>query len=133
MKRKKPVPIQAPGVAPPGGHYSHAVRHGDLVFISGQLPVPPDGAHAAEASFEDQARLVIANLLAVAEAAGSDRDHLLKVTVYIVDIDHWPAFDQIYAAAMGNTRPARAVVPVSALHHGYLIELEAVVALRDEG
>jgi reactive intermediate/imine deaminase len=112
----------------PAGHYAPATAHGDLVFVSGQLPVRADGEHDAEASFEDQARRAIANLLAVLDAAGSEPERLLKVTVYIVGVDHWPAFNTVYAEMLGDSRPARAVVPVPELHHGYLIEIEAIAA-----
>ena len=112
----------------PAGHYSSATAYGDLVFISGQLPVCADGTHDADAPFEVQARRTIANLTSVLGAAGSNADRLLKVTVYIVGVEHWPAFDAVYAELLGEARPARAVVPVPELHHGYLIEIEAVAA-----
>jgi len=110
----------------PGGHYSQAVAYGDLVFISGQLPNVSAGADGASADFESQARRALANLLAVLDAAGCSTDEVLKVTAYIVGIEHWPAFNRAYADVMGSARPARSVVPVPALHHGYLIEIDAV-------
>ena len=120
--------ITADDVAAPGGHYAHAVRHGDALYISGQLPIAADGRHRPDADFADQACTALSNLLAIARAGGSDRERLIKVTVYIVDIAHWPAFDAVYAEMMGDARPARAVVPVPALHHGYLVEIDAVAA-----
>lgn len=108
----------------PVGHYAPATAYGDLVFISGQLPVGVDPA----ASFEAQARQALANLYEVLRAAGTAPERLLKVTVYIVGIDHWPTFNAIYAELLGEARPARAVVPVPELHHGYLVEIEAVAA-----
>lgn len=115
-------------VAPPGGHYCHAMRHGDLLYISGQLPVAADGIHRPDATFEEQARQALANLLAIASAGGTGREHLVKVTAYIVDIANWPNFNTVYAEMMGDARPARAIVPVPALHHGYLVEIEAIAA-----
>jgi reactive intermediate/imine deaminase len=112
----------------PGGHYSQAVCHGDLVFVSGQLPVTLDGKIIAEASFEDQARLALANLLAIVKAAGSSPDRVLKVTVFLAGVEYWPKFNALYAEAFGEARPARSVVPVPALHYGCLIELEAIAA-----
>lgn len=111
---------------PPAGHYSPAVAWRDLVFISGQLPVRPDGTHTADLPFDVQAQQVLANLFSVLKAAGSAPERLLKVTVYIVGIEHWTAFNRIYAEVLGDARPARAVVPVPALHHGYLVEVEAI-------
>lgn len=118
--------IAVPGHAPPAGHYSPAVAWRDLVFVSGQLPVRPDGTPAAALPFDAQARQVLANLFAALTAAGSSPDRVLKVTVYIVGIAHWPLFNGIYAEAFGDAKPARAVVPVPELHHGCLVEIVAI-------
>ncbi|MFL1386736.1 RidA family protein [Pseudomonas tritici] len=118
--------IHAADAAAPGGHYSQAVAHAGVVYVSGQLPVRANGEHSADQPFEIQASIALDNLMAILrEARLSPRD-LLKVTVYVVGIEHWPAFDRIYAHYLGDHRPARAVVPVPVLHHGYLIEIEAV-------
>ncbi|HYC35422.1 MAG TPA: Rid family detoxifying hydrolase [Usitatibacter sp.] len=117
--------------APPArGHYSQALVHGDVVYVSGQLPIVPRDPERRLAGFEAQARQVIANVIAVLEAAGSSRDRILRTTVYIADIAHWPAFDALYAEVLGEHRPARTVVPVPALHNGYLVEMDAIAALR---
>jgi 2-iminobutanoate/2-iminopropanoate deaminase len=108
----------------PAGHYAPATAFGDLVFVSGQLPIGVE----ATASFDAQARQALANLFEVLHAAGTTRDRMLKVTVYIVGVELWPAFNTIYAELMGEARPARAVVPVPELHHGYLVEIEATAA-----
>jgi 2-iminobutanoate/2-iminopropanoate deaminase len=108
----------------PAGHYAPATAYGDLVFVSGQLPVGVDPA----APFDAQARQALGNLFDVLRAAGTTQGQLLKVTVYIVGIEHWPAFNTLYAELMGEARPARAVVPVPELHHGYLVEIEAIAA-----
>ena len=118
--------IAVPGYALPAGHYSPAVAWRDLVFVSGQLPVRPDGTHTAAEPLEQQARQVLANLFAALEAAGSSPQKVLKVTVYIVGVEHWPQFNRLYAEAFGGAKPARAVVPVPELHHGYLVEVEAI-------
>lgn len=110
----------------PAGHYVQATVHHGVIYISGQLPVFPDGTHAPEASFDDQARQALANLMGVLEAAGGSADHLLKVTAYIVGIANWPRFNAVFAEVLGNTRPARTVVPVAELHYGYLVEIDAV-------
>jgi reactive intermediate/imine deaminase len=112
----------------PAGHYSQAVCHGDLVFVSGQLPVTLDGKIIADKSFEEQARLALANLLAIVRATGSSPERVLKVTVFLVGVEYWPKFNALYAEAFGEARPARSVVPVPALHYGCLIELEAIAA-----
>ncbi len=113
-------------LTPPGGHYSHAVVANGFVFISGQLPITPAGAKLNQASFEDQATQVLANVQAALEAAGSSVANLVQVRVYVTDIEQWPAFNRIYQQWAGAEPPARAVVPVPLLHHGFLIEVEAV-------
>jgi 2-iminobutanoate/2-iminopropanoate deaminase len=116
-------------LAAPGGHYSHAVVAGGLVFVAGQLPITPSGGKLNRSSFDDQARQVLANVAAALAAAGTSIGKLVQVRVYITDIAHWPAFNAIYSKWAGYSRPARAVVPVPLLHHGFLIEVEAVAAL----
>lgn len=125
------TPIIAPNAPAAGGHYAQAITDGGLVYISGQLPVATDGSHHPEADFEAQARLAIRNLIAVAEAAGSAVENLLKVTVYIVDIANWPGFNAVYAEILGDIRPARSIVPVPELHYGYLVEIDALEACKD--
>ena len=112
------------------GHYSQAVVHGGLVFVAGQLPVIPAEPERRLEGFEEQAHQVLTNVLEIVEAAGSSADHILKATVYIADIAHWPAFNRIYAERLGAHRPARTVVPVAGLHYGYLVEMDVIAALR---
>ena len=112
----------------PAGHYSQACVHGDLIFVSGQLPITPEGKVLGDRSFEEQTRQAVANLLSIVKAAGSGPDRVLKVTAFIVGIENWPAFNAVYAEMLGAHKPARAVVPVPALNHGCLIEVEAIAA-----
>jgi 2-iminobutanoate/2-iminopropanoate deaminase len=114
------------GLAAPGGHYSHAVRAGGLVFVSGQLPIEPDGTRLSDQDFEKQARQALANVSAALASAATGIDDLVQVRVYITDINDWPVFDRVYSEWIGSVRPARAVVPVPALHYGFRIEIEAV-------
>jgi 2-iminobutanoate/2-iminopropanoate deaminase len=120
------VHMSPANMAPPGGHYSHAVTAGGLIFISGQLPIKSDGAKLVEAPFEEQARQVLDNVARALLAAGSTIDRLVQVRVYVTNIDSWPAFNAIYAEWAGASRPARAVVPVPHLHYGFHIEVEAI-------
>lgn len=110
----------------PFGHYVQATEAAGVVYVSGQLAARVDGASLADQPFKVQARQALANIIAIVEGAGLGRDRIVKVTAYLVGVEHWPAFNAIYAEAMGDHRSARAVVPVPALHHGYLIELEAI-------
>ncbi len=118
--------IQPAALSTPGGHYSHGTVAGGFVFVAGQLPVTPEGVRLVDAPFEDQARQVLANVQAVLEAAGSSVSRLVQVRVYVAHVDHWPAFNAVYAQWAGAARPARAVVPTGPLHHGLLVEVEAV-------
>ena len=112
----------------PAGHYAQGCAYGDLLFVSGQLPVTVDGKARPDLSFDEQVQLALSNLLAIVKAAGSSPERVLKVTAFIVGVENWPALNTIYAQAFGTSRPARSVVPVPALHHGCLIELEAIAA-----
>ncbi len=114
------------------GHYSQAVVHGGVVYVAGQLPIIPDDPDRRLESFDEQARRVIDNVIAILEAAGSGANCVLKSTVYIADVSHWPKFNAIYAEKFGDHKPARTVVPVSALHYGYLVEMDAIAAVRDD-
>jgi 2-iminobutanoate/2-iminopropanoate deaminase len=116
-------------MAAPGGHYSHVVVHGGVAYISGQLPIGPAGPLPATATFDEQARQVLANVRAAVEAAGSDLSRVLKCTVYVSDIADWPVFNRLYAETFGDHRPARAVVPVSPLHYGFRVEMDATAAV----
>lgn len=121
--------ISTPSAPTPAGHYSQAIEHNGLIFISGQLSVDPATGEIRNGSIEDQTRLVLENLSGILKAAGSDMNHVLKVTIYVSDIDLWGAVNDVYAEAFGEHRPARAVVPSKDLHHGCLIEMEAIATV----
>ena len=112
------------------GHYSQALVHEGIVYVAGQLPIVPGRPDERLASFEDQARRVIDNVAAILAAAGSGLDLVVKATVYITDVAHWPAFNAIYAEKLGAHKPARTVVPVAKLHYGYLVEMDVIAAVR---
>jgi 2-iminobutanoate/2-iminopropanoate deaminase len=121
--------IQAPGVSPPGGHYSHGVAHNGVLYISGQLGCA-SGMTAEEAGdIEVQTRRALATIEAIVRAAGGDRSRIVKVNVYLSDLSLWPAMNAAYAAFFGNHRPARAAIPTGPLHHGALVEIDAVAAI----
>ena len=126
--------LSTPAAAPPGGHYSQAIAHGDMLFLSGQLPIRPDGRIAAGEPFEAQARVALDNLTAILAESGLGPSHVVRVTAYLAGVSNWAAFDAIYAEVFGGAKPARSVVPVPALHHGCLIEIEAIaVRCQSEG
>lgn len=121
--------IETPESPQPAGHYSQAVTHGGLVFVSGLLPITPTGEKLTDATIAEQTEQILANLDAVLRAAGSKRENVLKVTVFVSDISTWGTVNQVYARFFGDHRPARSVVPVSTLHYGLNIELEAIAAI----
>lgn len=121
--------IQPPDMAPAGGHYSPAVVGGGMAWVAGQLPIDASGRKLGDQPFEVQATQVLANVDAALRAAGTHRERLLQVRVYLVNLDDWPAFNTLYAQWLGAHRPARAVVPVPALHFGLQLEVEAVALM----
>ncbi|HEX5889244.1 MAG TPA: Rid family detoxifying hydrolase [Pyrinomonadaceae bacterium] len=115
----------------PAGHYSQATVYNGLVFVAGQLSIDPaSGAHMT-GTIEEQTEIALNNVLAILQAAGSDWSRVLKMTVYVADINLWDAVNKVYGRMLGEHRPARAVIPTGALHHGFLIEIDAV-AVTDQ-
>jgi len=113
----------------PLGHYSQAVRAGDLLFLSGQVAVCADGVSLADAPLGRQFQQAMDNLKAIIEGAGSSLERVAKITIFLADPEGWPVVNEIYQGYFPKHRPARAVVPVSAFYGGFLVEVEAVVAL----
>lgn len=122
--------IQTPNAPAPGGHYAQATSWNDLIFVSGQLAIKPITKEKVLGNIEVQTVQVLENLKAIVEAAGSDLHHVLKTTVYIADIELWGRVNTVYADFFGDARPARAIVPTKALHHGFLIEIEAIAVRK---
>ncbi|MGW8282470.1 MAG: RidA family protein [Gemmatimonadota bacterium] len=124
--------ISTPASPAPAGHYSQAMVHAGLVFVSGQLAVEARSGRKIAGTVEEQTRIALENVAAILRAAGSDIDRVLKTTIYISDIELWGKVNEVYAEFFGSHRPARAVVPTRDLHHGLLVEIEAIAALREE-
>ena len=120
--------IETPDAPKPGGHYSQAVVHGDLVFVAGQLPIDPATGKPVLGSVEEQTRLTLKNVEAILRAAGSSLDRTLRATVYVSDVSHWPKVNAVYGEVFGAHRPARTVVPTGPLHHGVAVEIDVIAA-----
>ncbi len=116
-------------MAPPGGHYSHAVIANGMVFVSGQLPITSTGELLNNASFAEQTNQALANVKLALEGAGTSILNLVQVRVYITSISNWPTFNIIYQQWAAEVLPARAVVPVPELHYGFMIEIEALALI----
>lgn len=111
----------------PVGPYSQAIRSGDVVYASGQIPLDPVTGKKVEGEIEDEARQVLANLKAVLEAAGSGMDRVVKATVYLTDLSLFPRVNAVYAEAFdADPAPARVTVGVAALPLGAQVEIDAI-------
>jgi 2-iminobutanoate/2-iminopropanoate deaminase len=122
--------IFTPNAPKPAGHYSQAIVHDNLVYVSGQLPIDPITGEKRLGSIEEQTEQVLKNVAEIIKAAGSSIDNVIKTTVYISDIQLWDRVNHVYSRFFGEHRPARAVVPTKDLHHGFNIEIEAIASLR---
>lgn len=116
----------------PGGHYSQAVVHNGTVYVAGQLPIDPADPKGTPGDAASQTRQALENVRHILEAAGSGLDLALQMTLYVSDIAHWGEVNRVYTEMLGDHRPARAVVPTRDLHYGYLVEIQAIGALRKE-
>ena len=121
--------IFTPKAPKPAGHYSQAVIHGNIIYVSGQLPIDPVTGEKRLGSIEEQTEQVLKNISEILIATGSDINHVIKTTVYISDIQLWDRLNEVYGKFFGKHRPARAVVPTKDLHHGFQIEIEAIASL----
>ena len=111
------------------GPYSQAVRHGDIVFLSGQIPLDPATMQLVEGDIAAQVHRVFQNLRAVCEAAGGGLDGIVKLNVYLTDLGNFAIVNEIMQAYFAEPYPARAAVGVAALPLGAEVEVEAVLGL----
>jgi len=128
------IEIRTEAAPAPVGPYSQAIRLGDLVFASGQIPLDPKTGKIVPGEIEDEARQVLKNLSAVLEAADSDLTRVVKATVYLTDMSLFPRVNAIYAEAFDSEpAPARATVEVSALPLGARVEIDAIALAGSKG
>ncbi|MGH8259836.1 MAG: RidA family protein [Steroidobacteraceae bacterium] len=111
------------------GTYSQAVRTGDTVYISGQIPLDPATGQLVTGDIEAEIRRAFENLKAIAEAAGGSLAQLAKVTVFLTDLAHFAKVNEIMAAYVPAPYPARAAIGVASLPRGARVEVEGVLAL----
>jgi 2-iminobutanoate/2-iminopropanoate deaminase len=110
----------------PAGHYSQAVVHNGFVFVADQLAFVPGQSEHRPGPIADQTDRTLRNIEAILKAAGSSLDKVVQMTIYVSDIALWAEVNTVYARIMGSHKPARAIVPVKELHHGYQIEIQAI-------
>lgn len=121
--------IQTDGAPKAIGTYSQAVRVGDQVFLSGQIPLDPVTMNLVGGGMDSQIRRVFDNLKAVAEAAGGSLDDIVKLNVFLTDLAHFPLVNEIMAGYFAEPYPARAAIGVAALPRGAGVEMDAVMVL----
>ncbi len=109
----------------PNGHYSQVVEHNGTLYLSGQLPIDPV-TKKIPGSIEEQTRVVLSKIELLLNEAGSSKQQVLQMRVYISDIARWDQVNAIYSEFFGDHKPARCIVPTRELHFGSLVEMEAV-------
>lgn len=122
------TPITSAQGAPPAGPYTPALRWGDLLFVSGQVGVDPATGEPVGGGFGAEARRVLDNVKALVEAGGSSMDKVLKVTVYLTDMAHFPEMNAIYEEYFPTPRPARSTVQAG-LARQFRIEIDVIAGV----
>lgn len=113
------------------GPYSQAIRTGNLIFASGQVALDPRSGQLLEGGVKEQTSQAIRNLAAVLEAAGSDLEHVVKTTVFLIDMGDFAAMNEVYGTYFGGIAPARATIAAAGLPKNARVEIEAI-AVRKE-
>ncbi|WP_255198318.1 Rid family detoxifying hydrolase [Halorarius litoreus] len=112
------------------GAYSQATTNGSVVFTAGQIPLTPDGELKADAPIAEQTELALSNLQAVLAEAGAEMSDVLKVTVFLRDIDDFDEMNETYATYFDEEPPARSAVQAGALPKGVGVEIEAIASVE---
>ncbi len=112
------------------GPYSQGVAANGFFFTAGQIALDPATGQMSTGDVRDQAEIVMRNLTAVIKAAGGDWDRVVRTTVYLHDMAAFPIVNEVYGRWLGDARPARSTVQVSALPRGGLVEIDAIVAIE---
>ena len=123
-------PIHSPHAPAAIGPYSQAVRAGDTVYLSGQIPLDPNSGLLVDGDISEQARRAFANLRAVCEAAGGSLDDVVRVGLYLTDLSQFSAVNAVMESVFDAPYPARSTIEVSALPRGAHFEVDAVMVLR---
>ena len=123
-------PINTPSAPKAIGPYSQAVKSGALVFISGQIPLDPKTMELVGEDVVRQTHQVFKNLSAIAKASGGNLVDIVKMTIYLTNLDNFSKINEIMASYFQEPYPARATIEVSALPKAALVEVEAILALE---
>ena len=117
------ITSKAPGAI---GPYSQAIRTGNLIFVSGQLPVDPSTGHFAEGGIGELTRQSLLNIQHILEEAGTDMSHVVKTTVFLADMADFAAMNEVYAQFFGAPFPARSAVAIKTLPKNARVEIECI-------
>ena len=110
------------------GPYSQAVKTGNLMFISGQIPLNPETGDLVSGSIEDEANQVLNNIKSICEAAGNSLEDIVKITIFLTDLDNFATVNEVMKDHFSEPYPARATIEVSGLPLGVNVEIEAIVS-----
>lgn len=110
------------------GHYSMCIEHNGTIYTAGQLPIDPVSKSIPK-TIEKQTKLVLEKIETIVIAAGSSKNQIIQMRLYISDIELWTRVNIVYAEFFGKHKPVRAVIPTRELHYGCLIEVEAIAAI----
>lgn len=108
------------------GHYALATIHNDTVYISGQFAIDPDTREKKFGTIEEETLQALQNIEYILKEVGSQKKQILRMTLYIADIQLWDRVDRVYKEFFGDHKPARSVVPTNELHFGFKIEIEGI-------
>ena len=129
MSTAAPQAILTPQAPAPIGPYSQAIQVGNFLFCSGQIPLDPVTGEMSGDDIESQTKQVMLNIAAVLKAAGAGFEHIVKTTIYLIDMNDFPKVNAIYAERFSDVPPARSTVAVAALPRGSRVEIEVTAVL----
>ncbi len=120
--------ISTDKAAKPRGHYSQATVYMGTIYVATQLGIVPHQDPVVVGPIEEQVLQALKNVQEILTAAGSDINRVLKVTLYVSDISLWNTINTVYAEFFGQHKPARAVIPIKELHHGFQVAIDVIAA-----
>ena len=119
------------GAPPTPAHYSAAVRDGNHLYISGQLPLDPVTRQYCEGGIREQTLQALHNLEALVLQEGGSRNDILRTTAYISDMNNWGAVNDVYREFFGDHKPARTIAAVPEIHFGFLVEIDGIAVIHE--
>jgi len=122
--------IETDGSKKSSGHYSPAVVHNGILYISGQLSIDQLTGNVPQGGIIPETKQALENLYNILKVAGVDKNDVIQCRIYTPNVEYWDTINAVYAEFFGNHKPARAIVPTTDLHHNCLVEIEAIAAVK---